>query len=491
MQAQWSRPDGTPWSMWILSAGHFENEPGYVTFGIMFDSIGSFHRNGTAVFNESIENYYPPATPNREAAIHRHKFRTLIHEVGHAFNFAHSWQKELGNTWHSSVSNEPNAMSFMNYPRKVTGGADAYWEGFRFAFSDQELLFLRHAPDHFVSMGGSSWFVNHADASREIDLGEVLSRTSDAVAATSGPFELELRFHRPKPVFGFLEPVRMELKLTNASGEQIEVPRDVVEDPATMDIYVTRNQGETRRLLPYVKTCHETDTIVLKPGESVYGSAYISSATNGWLIAEPGRYDIVASLRSACECDGGDRCILADATTTIYVRNPSPQKRREEDRLAQDVFGDDVGRILAMGGSKFLESGNDVLRELGERFPTCAAAAHAGVALALPDTREYKLVETERDGRLKLSPKKPNLEQARTMLERVLIDDGSHAATSLGHIDFKRVTDRVAHRLECADEKGMAAKFQENILEVMKRRGVSLPDRVSMGIQKRIADLKD
>ena len=151
--------------MWIMAADHYENEPGFVTFGIMFDSIGPFHRNGTAVFNQSIEDFYPANTPQRNETIARHKFRTLVHEVGHAFNLAHSWQKQhpAGTPWSSRLTDEPNALSFMNYPRKVTGGASAYWEHFRFRFSDQELLFLRHAPDAFVAMGGESWFVNHGE----------------------------------------------------------------------------------------------------------------------------------------------------------------------------------------------------------------------------------------------------------------------------------------------------------------------------------------
>ena len=46
----------------------------------------------------------------------------------------------------------------MNYPFRVAGGQSAFFADFEYRFSDQELLFMRHAPERFVQMGAADWF---------------------------------------------------------------------------------------------------------------------------------------------------------------------------------------------------------------------------------------------------------------------------------------------------------------------------------------------
>jgi hypothetical protein len=88
------------------------------------------------------------------------RFWTAVHELGHAFNLAHSWQKSLGTGW-VPLADQPEARSFMNYPYAVRGGQEAFFASFAYRFSDQELLFLRHAPEKFVQMGNAAWFDHH------------------------------------------------------------------------------------------------------------------------------------------------------------------------------------------------------------------------------------------------------------------------------------------------------------------------------------------
>ena len=76
------------------------------------------------------------------------KFWTAVHEMGHSFNLAHSWQKALGQPW-IPLSNEPEARSYMNYPFRVDGGQSSFFADFEYRFSDSELLFMRHAPARF------------------------------------------------------------------------------------------------------------------------------------------------------------------------------------------------------------------------------------------------------------------------------------------------------------------------------------------------------
>jgi len=50
----------------------------------------------------------------------------------------------------------------MNYPQVFDDtNEDEYWSKFEWKFTNQEYLFLRHAPREFVEPGNSGWFENH------------------------------------------------------------------------------------------------------------------------------------------------------------------------------------------------------------------------------------------------------------------------------------------------------------------------------------------
>src|SRR5215212_9955672 len=159
MQTYWSRFTARPqWAMWVFFASL--HEMGTSLGGIMFDDIGTQHRQGTSIFNDSFIANPPTGDPNPAAWVQRMIFWTACHEMGHAFNLAHSWQKSLGTAW-VPLADEPEARSFMNYPYRVAGGQTAFFANFDFRFSDPELLFIRHAPERFVEMGNADWFDNH------------------------------------------------------------------------------------------------------------------------------------------------------------------------------------------------------------------------------------------------------------------------------------------------------------------------------------------
>ena len=96
MQAHWSRfANKAQWSMWTLFAWRtcFPTRIGPDNLGgIMFDDIGPNHRQGTAVFNDSFIAS-PARRPARPPGCERMRFWTAVHEIGHSFNLAHSWQK--------------------------------------------------------------------------------------------------------------------------------------------------------------------------------------------------------------------------------------------------------------------------------------------------------------------------------------------------------------------------------------------------------------
>ena len=82
------------------------------------------------------------------------------------------------------LADEPEARSFMNYPYNVAGGQAAFFADFEFRFSDQELLFIRHAPERFVQMGNAAWFDHHGFEEAAVRQGADARSSSSASTAS-------------------------------------------------------------------------------------------------------------------------------------------------------------------------------------------------------------------------------------------------------------------------------------------------------------------
>ncbi|MEN8376597.1 MAG: hypothetical protein ABFS34_14210 [Gemmatimonadota bacterium] len=460
MQIYWSRfADQPQWAMWVLFAAL--HDAGTGLGGIMFDDIGPNHRQGTAIFNDSFINNAPGTDPNGAAWVRRMKFWTACHEMGHAFNLAHSWQKALGTPW-IPLANEPEARSFMNYPYYVSGGQASFFADFEFRFSPSELLFMRHAPARFVQMGNADWFDHHG--------------FEQANVLPGSAYGLEIRVHRSLDYFEFMEPVVVELKLTNTSTQPLIVEEAILERPDALTV-VIRKRGEPARLWrPLAQYCHHGEQKVLVPGESLYAPLRIGTGVGGWEIDEPGMYDVQASLRI------GEEDVVSNA---LRVR-VAPPRSYEEQFLAQDFFTEDVGRVLAFHGSRHLEKANDTLREVADQLDERRVAVHARLALANPLMRDYKLLQVEgetegfREARaagaldvvkqFQVIGAKPD--EAEQALSRTLIDEPEIAADTLGHIDYRQAVEQFTEFLAEEGNPMAAVETLETAKETLSDRNV-------------------
>jgi hypothetical protein len=386
------------------------------------------------------------------------RFWTAVHELGHTFNLAHSWQKVHPASWGKSwipLANEPEARSFMNYPYNVSGGQSAFFGSFEYRFSDQELLFMRHAPERFVQQGNAEWFQNH---------GFSQVRTSDAPT-----YRLELRSTQGEQgtsravTHQFLDQVVVELKLTNATDEPRLIEEHILETMDHMTLVVKREGGDARVHLPHATMCWHGRRQVLQPGESRYASLYLSAGRDGFYVAEPGRYVVQAVLHLEHE----------DIVSNVLQLRVLPPRGYEEEAFAQDLFTTDVGRVLAFDGTRALTSADVTLQEAVERFPEHAVATHARVALALPRARTFReLREAGGDSRLEFSGIDPSHEEARALLHTALAERPAEAARTLGHIDFADYGGRFARVLaEGGDDKAAAAE-RASVVDGLRERGV-------------------
>ena len=463
MQAYWSRfANHAQWSMWVLFAARHDSGPGLG--GIMFDDIGPNHRQGTAMFSDSFISDAPPGDPDPVAWVERMQFWTAVHEMGHAFNLAHSWQKHLGNPWIPLVS-EPEARSFMNYPYFVLGGQSAFFADFEYRFSDQELLFMRHAPDRFVQMGNADWFDDHGFRQANISPSPELKlelRTNQSE---------ELRNNRSKDEFEYMEGIVLETKLTNVSSQPILVNPEILAASDEMTVILKKQGKPARQWTPYARYCRAPNKVALEPGQSLYKSLFVSAGQNGWDIAEPGIYHVQVLLRH------GEEDIPSNA---LKVR-VAPPRSHEEEYLAQDYFSDDVGRVLSFDGSQVLTAGNNALQEVVARMADSRTAIHARVALAEPKMKDYKTLPVksgQRDltsaaaDKAKFDVSKADVGAAKSALDEALLENADVAADSLGHVDFKDYVDGYTDWLSEAGDPAGAAKKQAALQTVLTKRGV-------------------
>ena len=449
MQIFWSRfANISQWAMWVFFASL--HEQGNSLGGIMFDSIGPNHRQGTAIFNDSFIANAPAGDPNADAWVKRMIFWTACHEMGHSFNLAHSWQKQHPPAWGTPwipLANEPEARSFMNYPFVVAGGQAAFFSNFEFRFSDSELLFMRHAPQRFVQMGNADWFDNHG--------------FEGALVLPEPTYNLELRVNRERAVFEYLEPVTLELKLTNSSSELQLVDEKLLSTSAALTVVIKKQNQPAQQFVPYANYCYLPKKKVLRPGEAIYDSLFVSAGTNGWDISEPGNYSIQATI----QVNGED---IISQPLNLRV---APPRNFEEELLAQDFFTEDVGRIVAFDGSRYLESGTNTLREVVGKLADRRVAIHANIALANSVVTDYKQLVAD-DEALRISIKKPKTEEATAMLSKALIEKPDEAAETLGHIDLKDYTDRACEKLSEEGANAEAAKLQDTLYDTMSTRTV-------------------
>jgi hypothetical protein len=421
MQVHWSKFVNAPqWALWTLFASL--HETGTSLGGIMFDDIGPNHRQGTSLFLNSFIKTPPSGDPAPAAWVNRMIFWTACHEMGHAFNLAHSWQKALGTPW-IPLANEPLARSFMNYPYNVPGGQSAFFSDFLFRFSDQELIFSRHAPFRFVQQGNADWFDHHG--------------FQEMRQPAEPKLELTLENTRASNDFEFLEPIVLHLRLRNVSDQPQLLDEKILASPENLTVVIKKRGKPARQLVSYTQRCWQEKQIVLEPDKEIADSLFVSVGRNGWDVSEPGYYSIYVTLHMEDE----------DIVSSPAVFRVRPPRGYEEELIAQDYFSDVVGRVLTFDGTEVLESANETLRDVVERIPDSNAAVHARIALAAPKAINSKRVEIDAAG-MSMRTAPAETSEARKLLS--VLSEKRKAIATLGQIDYEYYVSRFKHLLTVA-----------------------------------------
>jgi len=475
MQLHWEAFKNKPqWKMWVFLA-ELADDPflGGVMFDAEINEPSGVDRQGTAIFTKcpyfhTIQGDYIKANPPFEEAVKRELFFNLIHETGHAFNLAHSFQKELGQGWQAPawmpLRTDDQALSWMNYPDQATpggSGANATWfyNRFRFRFDTSELLFLRHAPETYVEMGAAGWFKNHG-----------------RVARINLDFRLDLLLRSRKEIYEFGEPVIVELRLRNRTNQPVIAHRNLDPSDGLVEMAVTNPDGRRVPFLPVDHTRNRMVPFVLEQGkESVYQAVDMTMGSFGFSFKKPGAYRIEASYRNI---DGG----CAAAVMQIYVRPPA---NYDVVPIVNELFDARLGTALYVDGTRVMEEVNERLdwvrgklnEELGEQNPV---STHLTTVRYKPLAKPCKVVEPTLDASQKIRILGEEPDRFVENVAPILIENSERSADTMGDSWYREVVDTFTEAALETGQQPKAEQAQEQMVGIFKKHRVtqSVIDRV-------------
>ncbi|MFE3449185.1 hypothetical protein ACFXJ8_09640 [Nonomuraea sp. NPDC059194] len=425
--------DQAAWRVWLLVASRHVG--GFR--GIMFDYNDGCQRQGAAVFHDAIKGDSPQAQ--------RAQLRTYVHELGHAFNLLHSWQKNLARPPqplgpHGGLGD----LSWMNYVQNYRpGGERGYWESFPFQFTDPELVHLRHGFFRDVAMGANAFGAGAA----EVDPFE------QPVADRSGLL-LELR---AKDSFGYGEPVVVELKLS-ATGQPRTTHGHLHPDTEFTQISITQPSGRTVLYHPMMRHCvDESPEIRLDAGNpAMYRSAYIGHGRDGHYFQQPGDYLVRGQYI------GADGSRIVSSPCLVRVRQPITAADHQVGEL---MLGEEQGKLFSLLGSDSpaLRSGNEALEEVIDRFGDHPLAVYARMVKGLNAERAFKDLGPDK----KLHVRPPDTRESIALLGQVARE------ATIDNITLNMVTRRLARAVARRGDLDRAFDLMDGMVSRFAAKGVN------------------
>jgi len=280
----------------VFVCSYLEGRDNRGVLGIMYDfergDLNRRPREGVAVFYD-----HPMLSDPRVDPVDRERefTYTVVHEIGHALNLLHSFDKA-----------RPAALSWMNYPDLFPRGYEAtgrdgtaeFWRRFEERFDNEELHHLRHASPREIRAGGFAFGTYEEGASIPFGGTAEPRRTRLGANPLRELASVELTLAPLKPSYDLAEPVFVSIGLKNNGPDPVRVPNAF--DPA---------EGYTRlvirtpagRVLTYrspTRLCKQARTITLGEAQSAPGFDGIPLflSAEGPIFTEPGIYELSAEL---------------------------------------------------------------------------------------------------------------------------------------------------------------------------------------------------
>ncbi|MFE9634027.1 hypothetical protein [Streptomyces sp. NPDC006463] len=438
--------DAPRWQVWQLLATSYVKDG---IRGIMFDAGGAFQRQGFAAFHDAIKGEDP--------ASRRAQLRTHVHELGHAFNLLHSWQKNLANPPQPLGPNGGfGDRSWMNYvqnyqpPPPAPGGEAAYWADFPFQFTDSELVHLRHGFYRDVIMGGNPFGVGAAEI--DVDLFD------DPVIDNSG-LTLELRSNGS---FLFGEPVVIELKLATTDLRGCVTHGRLHPKDGFVTVAIRTPSGGAKVYRPTLIRCvdQELQTVLDADRSAIYESAYIGYGKDGFYFQQPGRYQLRAQYYAA------DGSRVLSQVHQLTVRSP---RTDADEAVAELMSGDEQGTLFYLLGShaESLKSGNEALDEVLDHYPDHPLAVYSRLVKGFNAARDFKDLTADK----KLRTRRANTDESIRQLNKVV--EASAGEQGVDNITLGQVMRRLARVEAKTGNPERATRVMDEMVDVFRRKNLN------------------
>ncbi|XVU22821.1 hypothetical protein ACQPZJ_36950 [Actinoplanes sp. CA-054009] len=323
-------------------------------YGVMFD-VKLFPRQGCAVFVDEIREHFPEKTDRRIEY-------TMVHEVGHALNLAHRFERAVGFAGSTSV---------MNYPDKFEGGGreEAYWDGFRNGFDPDELAFVRHGALNSVMPGASLFGVF------DYWSGAAGAKPSFVSSTPGKDLRLTLRPPARGTKFAYGQPLYLQVSLENRGDTPVELPTDVLDIKAGyLEVLVERNPAPgparidiAQSFAPAVHRCLadiDGRAETLSRGDPPKKrNLYLSFGAGGYLVAEPGRYRLTPLVAVPDRQNQTYTLVVLGESLDVQVAYPTS---RRDERHGDALLDADAQVWLSVAGTNALPEVAGRLQEIHE-----------------------------------------------------------------------------------------------------------------------------
>ena len=369
---QYRRPELSPWFVHVLLVSRLDEPNWHETYGWMYDESGRRGpaREGCAVFIDPLRRDFRGATFQREL------LATIAHEVGHALNLIHSFEKE-----------RRDSPSLMNYPQEFPGGSRSYYRSFNFGFDTLELQHLRHNTPRAVEPGRPGGVPYGVYSRRRAE--QRARRAARALPAARAAGTPQRRFQDQVDTHLTLaldvadttllpgEPVVARVRLEKKPRSKGAVRVRGALDWRTGEVAVEMRPVGTAEWIvhaPPVRRCARPRERMIRAGSSLDAELQIVRTQAGDLFARPGHYELRVRLTLR---RGNQRAELASAPQLIQVRAAADENERSLQRIFARA---DVKQFLILRGSPVPTAAAAAAEELVRRAPQRACAQYAAIA---------------------------------------------------------------------------------------------------------------
>lgn len=297
--------------------------------GVMYDfdsaDLNRQPREGVAIFYD-----HPMLSDPRipESRRDREYVYTIVHEVGHALNLLHSFDKA-----------RPAALSWMNYPHLFprgyeAGGAydgtDEFWRRFDERFDEDELRHLRHASPREIRAGGFPFGTYEEGAS--VPFGGTVNPRRTVLGANPlrAAHHVGVQITPAKREYDLAEPIFLKIEVKNNGVDPVHVPDALDPSEGYLQLIIRHPSGRVIRYRPPIRLCKQAQLVRLAAHDSlVFDGASLVTAADGPLFTEPGTYILMAQLAGV-----DDGRTAQSEPTHLRVRVPD----RETERVAEELW---------------------------------------------------------------------------------------------------------------------------------------------------------